>query len=423
MIISAGWICPVTTPPLRRHALVVQDGVIDEIRPLLPSDPEPGETCLIPGLVNAHTHLAYTGLRNLFDHLPFFSWIRKITEVKQSLMTPEDVALSTQLGISECLQNGITSVADMSDLESSAEVLSRSPLRGTFYWEVFGVEKQAAEATWDSLDRQYEHLMEKYSTERLKIGISPHACYTVRPELYRRIADWAMRREVPVSFHVAESKAEEDFISRREGVIADFLRARAADWEILGNSSIAHLHQTGIFETKPLVAHVVQASDQDLDLLHGSGVSIAHCPKSNARFGHGIAPVYKMIQKGIPVALGTDSAASNNRLDLLEEGRFALFQQRSLEQRQVISPQQMLEMMSIEGARALHREDSTGSLERGKFADVVLLRMPARYESPAQVLNHLVYSASSRDVLATFISGKEVRFEPPDVSSIYAKLL
>jgi cytosine/adenosine deaminase-related metal-dependent hydrolase len=412
MIISARWIFPVTSTPLHNHALLVDEDRIREIRPLRESDPDPGEICLLPGFVNAHTHLAYTALRNNFDHLPFFAWIRKITEVKQFL-SHEDVFFSTQLGISECLRHGITTVADMSDLEGSLETLSASPLRGIFYWEVFGVEKDAADRTWADVDDRYERLKDKYSSNRLRIGISPHAPYTVRPSLYRRIAEWAIRRQVPLSFHVSESKAEEDFIGQGKGIIADFLRERAADWTILGRTSIQHLYKTGIFETKPLIAHAVQASNQDLNILRESNVAVAHCPKSNAKFGHGIAPVHTMIEKGIRVAIGTDSAASNNRLDLLEEARFALLQQRSRYQEQILSEQKMLEMMTIDGARALQLDAEIGSLEIGKLADLALIRIPAGYSSADQVLNHLIHTASGSDVLKTFISGKEVRLEAP----------
>ena len=421
MIIPARWIFPVTSVPLHNHAVIVEAGRIREIRPLRISDPDPGEYCLLPGFVNAHTHLAYTGLRNLFDALPFFAWIRKLTEIKLSL-SREDVILSTQLGISECLRNGITTVADMSDLEDSVEVLSAAPLRGIFYWEVFGVEKDAADRTWNDLDRRYDQLETKFSSDRLRIGISPHASYTVRPELYSRIADWAIKRQVPVSFHLSESRAEEDFIREKKGVIADFLRERALDWGMLGSSSIQHVYKTGIFKTKPVIAHAVHASEDDLDILQASGVAVAHCPKSNAKFGHGIAPIQTMTEKGICVAIGTDSAASNNRFDMIEEIRFALFQQRSRYQKHILTEQKMLEMMTIDGARALQMEKDIGSLETGKFADLALVRIPSHYSSADQVLNHLIYSASGSDVLKTFISGKEVRLEPPDLSPIYRKL-
>jgi 5-methylthioadenosine/S-adenosylhomocysteine deaminase len=408
--ITAEWILPVTSPPLRNHVLEIQDGKIKQIRPAAKDEECPPGTCLIPGLINAHTHLAYTALRNLFDDLPFFAWIRKLTEVKYQKMTEEDIAVSTRLGISECLRSGITTVADLSDLEISLRELAKSPLRGIFYWEVFGVEREQADQTWKSLQEIFPRFVSEYSSSRLTIGISPHACYTVRPELYKQIAAWAIDHGIPVSFHLAESREEEEFISRRSGPIHEFLKSRSADWKILGKTSVEHLRETGIYETKPLLAHLVQASDSDLDLLADYGVSIAHCPKSNAKFGHGIAPVISMIDRGLRVGLGTDSAASNNRLDLFEESRFALFQQRIRYASGKINEQQTLEMMTINGARAMNLQHQVGSLEIGKEADLVLLRIPHHYGSPAHILNHVIYNTTTGDVMKTFISGAPVSF-------------
>jgi 5-methylthioadenosine/S-adenosylhomocysteine deaminase len=404
--LTAEWIFPVTSTPLRNHAIEVHNGKIGSIRPLNANEKVTSGTTIIPGLINTHTHLAYTSMRNLFDDLPFFEWIRKLTETKYQKLTEEDIAASTQLGILECLRSGITTVADLSDLEVSLNVLSKSPLRGMFYWEIFGIEKEQADQTWSSLQELYPKLVSNYSSDRLQIGISPHACYTVRPELYQRVATWALREKIPVSFHLAESREEEAFISSRSGPIQKFLEKRAADWKILGRTSIQHLRETGIYETKPLVAHVVQASDSDLDLLASFDVSIAHCPKSNSKFGHGIAPFVSMMERGMRLGLGTDSAASNNRLDLFEESRFALFQQRNRYPESKISSAKMLQLMTIDGARAMNLEDRIGSIEVGKEADLVLIRIPDHYDSADHVLNHLIYNTTTADVIQTVIAGE-----------------
>jgi cytosine/adenosine deaminase-related metal-dependent hydrolase len=411
MIIAADWIFPVTFPPLRHHAIVFENGRIREIRPAVPSDPYVDGACILPGLINTHTHLAYTTLRNLFDDQPFFLWIRKLTTWKYQSMTDADFAAATQEGIAENLQAGITTIADLSDSESSLQVLSRGPLRGIFYWEIFGVEKEQAEKTWENLPGTYAKL-QQYRTDRLRIGVSPHSCYTVRPELYANVAAWTLAEKIPVSFHVAESKLEEEFISSRKGPIAEFLKDRAADWKISESSSIRHLAKTGIFRTKPLVAHAVQASLSDLKILADAGVAISHCPKSNAKFGHGIAPLSQMLDYGIRVGLGTDSAASNNRFDLFEEARFGLLLQR-VTQNFTLSEQKMLELMTIDGARALEMQDSIGSLEPGKFADFVIVSMPSAYKEAQHVLHHLIHNSTPSDVLKTVIGGNIVYQRPP----------
>jgi 5-methylthioadenosine/S-adenosylhomocysteine deaminase len=406
MIIAADWVFPVTSAPLQKHAVVIENQRIREIRPFHASDPYVAGTCILPGLINTHTHLAYTGLRNQFDQEPFFSWIRKLTKTKYEVLTQKDFADGTRLGIDENLRAGITTVADLSDIEASLKVLSESPLRGIFYWEVFGVEKEQAEKTWNTLPGTYHRLKQKYESSKLRIGISPHSCYTVRPELYEKIGKWAVDEKIPLSFHVAESGEEEAFVSSRKGVIAEFLHERAADWNFLGASSISHLEKTGIFLTHPLVAHAVQASNEDLQILADADVPVSYCPKSNAKFGHGIAPVVAMLDKGIRVALGSDSAASNNRFDLFEEARFGLLQQRSREKNHVLSEQQMLEMMTIRGAEALGMETDIGSLESNKLADVIVVKIPTHYQTGSQVLNHLIHNTTASDVMKTVIGGK-----------------
>jgi cytosine/adenosine deaminase-related metal-dependent hydrolase len=422
--VTAEWIFPVTTPPVHGHSIEIHNGIIQKIRPAL-SDEEciPG-SCIIPGLINAHTHLAYTALRNLFDDLSFFPWIRKLTEVKYEKLTEEDIAASTRLGIAECIRGGITTVADLCDFEIALQELSRSPLRGIFYWEVFGVEKQQADETWKSIQENFPKLVSKHSSSRLQIGISPHACFTVRPELYQQIAKWAVDNHVPVSFHAAESREEEVFIGQRSGPIQEFLQKRAADWKILGNTSITHLRETGIFETQPLLAHLVQASDADLDVIKKYGISVVHCPKSNAKFAHGIAPVSSMLHRGIQVCVGTDSAASNNRLDLFEEARFAFLQQRSQQRKPVLTEQQVLEMMTIRGAESLKMEKLIGSLESDKRADLVILKIPPYYSNADQVLRHIIHNVTSEDVVQTFIDGKAAVLNVDDsaVAKIYTKL-
>ena len=407
MIISPDWVFPVSSPPLRQHAIEIREGLIREIRPARNQDALLKNICILPGFVNAHTHLAYTRFRNAFDQLEFFPWIRRLTEAKKNA-TSDEIEQSTRQGIQECLRAGITTVADLSDLEISLRALADSPLRAIYYWEIFGVEKEQAERSQTFLEQNFPAIRSRYESDRLQIGVSPHSCYTVRPELFHWISNWAMRENAPVSFHLAESEAEEEFISRRSGIIHDFLKIRASDWKIDSESSVSHVEKTGIFRTKPLVAHAVQASQKDIEMLAHHAVSIAHCPKSNAKFAHGLAPLPKFIEAGIPVGLGTDSAASNNRLDLLEEARFGLFQQRSANRKTVFSEQQVLEMMTIGGAKAMGLDQQIGSIEIGKKADLIAIKLPEDFSEPSRVLNFLIYNCGIEHVIKTIIDGREI---------------
>jgi cytosine/adenosine deaminase-related metal-dependent hydrolase len=424
IMLGADWIFPVTSPPLQKHALEIESGKIRTIRPLRDSEScQPG-SCLLPGLVNVHTHLAYTSLRNLFDDLSFFPWIRKLTETKYQQLSDVDIEASTYLGIQECLSSGITTVADMSDHEASLRRLSQSPLRGIFYWEIFGVEREAAEQSFANLQRSYPVFHDQYSSDRLQIGVSPHSCYTVRPELFQKVAVYALEKEIPISFHLSESREEEEFIQKRSGPIHDFLQHRASDWKFGARSVVSHLEPTGIFQTRPLLAHLVQVDEEDLAILEKYNISIAHCPKSNSKFAHGIAPLMEFLRRKFRIGLGTDSAASNNRLDLFEEGRFAMYQQRIRTSSLSISEQEILELLTIRGASALNLEDRIGSLESGKAADVIELKIPAFYTEAAQVLRHLVYNAVAADVIRTYIDGIPVMLpdKTEEIKEIYRKL-
>jgi cytosine/adenosine deaminase-related metal-dependent hydrolase len=161
-----------------------------------------------------------------------------------------------------------------------------------------------------------------------------------------------------------------------------------------------------------------------MDILQSHDVSIAHCPKSNAKFGHGIAPVTKFVTRGFRVCLGTDSAASNNRLDLFEEARFALLQQRALEKHPVLSEQHLLEMMTIRGAESLGMQNQIGSLEKGKQADLIAVKMPDYYTRSSQVLYHLIHNTISSDVSRTIIAGKDVNIADvqEEIREFYRKL-
>ncbi len=157
-----------------------------------------------------------------------------------------------------------------------------------------------------------------------------------------------------------------------------------------------------------MLAHAVQVTSDDIRILHKHNVPLAHCPKSNAKFGHGIAPLAHLLKSGLTVGLGTDSAASNNRLDLFEEARFALLQARGAAGRKILDEQKMLEMMTIDGAKAMGLGNEIGSLEPGKKADFIIVRLPFQYSDASQVLNHLIYSSVANDLLASFINGAEV---------------
>ncbi|MEO7507702.1 MAG: amidohydrolase family protein, partial [Pyrinomonadaceae bacterium] len=313
----------------------------------------------------------------------------------------------------EAFRAGVTTVGDAStNGVITARILRESGLRGTVFQESFGPDPRVARERVAQL-RETLSQMREFATPLVTVGASPHAPYSVSAPQLELIAELALADGVPLMMHAGESKDETHFMQRGAGRFADGLRRRAIDWEVAGVSTIAHLERTGILLTKPLLAHCITVSDDDIQMIKGAGARIAHCPKSNAKLGHGTAPLASFTGRGIPVGLGSDSVASNNLCDLFEEGRFALLQSRSREigtdRAGVIDAAVILNIMTLGGARALGMGDQVGSLEPGKQADVAVVSLNGAHQQPVYDPQlALVFASHASDVSMTMIAGEEV---------------
>lgn len=252
--------------------------------------------------------------------------------------------------------------------------------------------------------------MRTRETELVRIGISPHAPYTVSDRLYALATDLARAEGLPIAAHAAESHAEHLLVTRGAGPFADRLRERGIATPPRARSTIALLDELGVLAMQPLLIHCVQLSNEDVSRIAAAGAPVAHCPAANARLGHGIAPVTEMRDAGITVALGTDSMASNNRMDLLEEGRLAHMLQRArLASPDALPAATLLRMTTLDGARALGLDARIGSLERGKDADVCAVALDSASVRPINdPLAALFHSTRASDVLLTIVRGRIV---------------
>ena len=195
-------------------------------------------------------------------------------------------------------------------------------VRGIIYQETeFSADERATDSNFDLLIERFERLSEKVS-ERVSVGISPHATYTVSRGLFEKIADHAINNSVPLAIHAAETKHEDQFLRTGQGFFADHFAKFGVDWDCPRTSPIKFLESTGILAAKPLLVHCVRVDEEDVDIIASTSSTIAHCPKSNAKFGHGYAPLEKFIGANIVVGLGSDSVASNNLCDMIEESRY-----------------------------------------------------------------------------------------------------
>jgi 5-methylthioadenosine/S-adenosylhomocysteine deaminase len=255
-------------------------------------------------------------------------------------------------------------------------------VRGIMFQEVFGPDPSQAEIAMRDLEDRIEKLTLE-QTGLVSLGVSPHAPYTVSDPLYAAAATFANARSLPLAMHIAESEPEYDIVANGTGDFADRWRRRGIPVGPRARSPIALLEQHGALERGPLLIHCVRVDDADIEIMARHRCAVAHCPASNAKFGHGIAPLLPLLAAGIRVGMGSDSVASNNRMDILDEARLAVLIHRAATRKHdAFGVHQALELATIGGARALGLESRVGSLEVGKDADFAGFRIDIPRTTP-----------------------------------------
>ena len=423
----ARWVLPVDAPPIENGEVVVQGGRIMAVRAVQePAQDESdegaisdfGDAVLLPGLVNVHTHLDYTVMRGLLEDIAFFPWIRELT-LRKAVLTWEDWLASATLGAAEAIAGGVTTIGDCTDSGAAAYGAKTLGLRGLIYQEVFGIdERQTVGEIIAELSAKVAVLEAETAESLLRVGISPHAPYTVRAELMRGLAALADTNNYAVCIHAAESRAEAELLRSGTGAIAEMFARRGIAWDAPGVSTVAYLDGLGIVTPRTLLVHGVQVSARDRNIVRERGAAWAHCPKSNAKLGNGVAPLGILAdfrrETGADeprpwgrIGLGSDSVASNNTMDLFEEMRFAVLMQRGARHRiEAMTAREAVHLATMGGAGALNMADEIGSLTPGKRADICVVRLNDLHSLPAyNPYNALVYAARASDVILTMING------------------
>jgi cytosine/adenosine deaminase-related metal-dependent hydrolase len=404
--LAARWVLPVAGPAIRCGAVLLgRDGRIDAVGPdaLVPRPADvPGEAfpdaILLPGLVNTHTHLELTGFD--FGGPPepdFRSWIGRVRAAKETRSTEAFVA-AARLGVADCWAAGVTTIGDTGDSGSVIQALAELGGSGVVYQEVFGPHPAQAEESLAGLRRRVDELG-RFAAGRVRLGVSPHAPYSVSGPLYAGVAAWAKVAGLPIAVHLAESPGESELLLRGSGPFAAAWRQREIPLPTgPGCSPVEWLERHGVLGERTLCIHVVHASDADLVRLARCSSAVAHCPLSNTAHAHGTAPLAGFLAHGVRVGVGTDSALSVGPPDLLAEARAA----RRLA---ALDPDAALALATLGAARALGLDGQIGSLEPGKWGDCVVIRprSPADGGPAEQVLQ-----ARREDVVATFLGGRDV---------------
>jgi cytosine/adenosine deaminase-related metal-dependent hydrolase len=374
-----------------------------------------GEATILPGLVNAHSHLELTAMRGYLEReeVDFSAWLKKLTIARLERMTPDDLYVSAAWGALEAARAGVTCVGDASDAASaSMKAVADVGLRGIIYQEAFGPNPAEARANFEKLREKVSRLR-PFETELVRIGVSPHAPYTVSAPQLELIAEFSLAEKLQLMMHAAESEAETLFMLEGRGPFAEGLARRGIEWRAPGISTIQYLARHGILNTQPLLAHCITVNDADISAISSAGAKIAHCPKSNAKLGHGRAPFMAFIENALSVGFGSDSVASNNTCDILEEARFATLLSRATDGKE--SPEKMLsaeialQTATMGGARALGLEAHTGTLAVGAQADLTVVALASPHQNPLHnPATALIFSSSGRDVLMTMVAGREI---------------
>ena len=345
----------------------------------------------LPGLVNAHTHLGMTLLRGYGDDLPLMVWLQERMWPKEDQLTRDDVYWAALLAIGEMLRGGVTTCGDMYfHMDATAHAVAESGIRASLSRGVqdIGGSGQRGLEEAVSLCREWH----RGADGRITTMLGPHAPFTCSPDFLRKVVSWAERLAVPLHIHVAETETEVGEIAQK-----------------YGTTPLGMLAEHGILDVPVMAAHCVYFNSSDIDLAVAKGVRIVHCPGSNMKLGSGIAPLPEMLAAGLVVGLGTDSAASNNKLDLWEEMRFSSLVHKARQQDATVIPADVaLEMATFGGGGALYM-DKVGKLRQGWAADLVLIDTEGLHWQPlGNLKTSVVYSGQRSDVSLTMVAGRVV---------------
>lgn len=389
---------------LTGHAVAIGDGRITEVLPAEAARRkyQPSETIerpnhvLIPGLVNAHTHAAMTLFRGLADDLPLEQWLReRIWPVEKQWISAEMVRDGTALAIAEMLRGGTTCFSDQYFFpEIVAQTADELNMRAHVGTPIVDFPTAWATDTAEYLGKASELVHDAYADHPLITScFAPHSTAALPDASFLELRVLADQLNLQVQIHLHETQAEIDHALRATG-----------------KRPFERLADLGLVNSSLLAVHAVHMSDAELALMVDRGVAVVHCPKSNLKLASGIAPIAHYLRSGLQVAIGTDSAASNNTLDMLSELRSAaLIAKAAAGDAAAVPAAQALSMATIDGARALGLGDQTGSIEAGKWADLACVDLAPLHSQPVyDPLSQLVYTARTDQVSDTWVAGRHL---------------
>jgi len=421
MLLVARYVIPVSAPPLENGAVLIRDGKIVEVgsanklKTQFPEDTvkDFGLAALMPGFVDAHTHLEYSAMRGLINDAPYAAWKLHIAD-KEKLFTAEDWDDSALLGSLEAVRFGITTIADITSTGASFKAAQQVGLRGIFYREVGSMDRLKVDEELENAFLDIAEWRQKASSKQ-KIGIAPAPLFTCHPKIFEGVANYAMDG-TRVAMHLAGSIEEYEFIRYGSSPFSvhsvEQERGYGIDvppWLATGVSPVRYILNWGVLNVPNLLAiHCVQVDDDDIEILAEHQVSIAVCPRCNAQLGMGVAPITKFRKAGITLGLGTDSPAATDSTDPFAEMRTGLLLQRATGSRSnFLKAKEMLEIATLGSAKALGIEEEVGSLEAGKKADIIAVDLSRSSQAPTHDPGQAVlFTAHPGSIMMTMVEGE-----------------
>ncbi len=347
---------------------------------------------LMPGLVNTHTHLSMSLLRGLADDLPLDTWLNDHIWPVEANLNGEYCYAGALLACIEMIKSGTTTFNDMYFfMDDVAKAVDEAGLRGMLCHGMIDLgDEEKRKAEFKETTRIIEKCHDT-ANGRIKVAFGPHAPYTCSEELLRGVREKADKMGLKIHIHVSETEFE----------VQQVIEAH-------GSRPFEYLNEIGFLGGDVLAAHAVWLSDNEIEIIKEKGVNLSHNPASNMKLASGISPVSKLVDNGVNVSLGTDGAASNNNLDMIEEMKLAaLLQKVNTMDSTALPAEKVFEMATIDGARALGLQEEIGTIEVGKKADLVLLDMKAPHLTPFRhPMSHLVYAAKGSDVDTVICNGE-----------------
>ena len=402
IIFSAPFVWCCKNKFLKDAFVIVEKNTIVDVRTSLNPDEKSNlkiisfpNTIILPGFVNAHTHLNLSILKGKIKPTRNITkWFKKLILLRQSMST-YDFNSSYEIGVKESIQDGTTTVADITDMGTAYSIMKKYGLRAVLFYEILGMKE---DFYLPRLSEKIQILEGFPEDELIKPGLSPHSPYTVSPELFHLCKEIASKYNLNLHIHLSETVDEVKFTKFGKGRIFNFLKETDfinSDYVPPRISPTKYLREIGMFDKPLVLAHCNYLDEEDMEIIKASGSSVVFCPSSHSFFKHKNHPFKKLISLGINVALGTDSLSSNSTLSILDELKFLMKHYPD------IDIEELLEMATINGAKALELENKIGTIEPNKCADLIAINIGNKSTNPLRA----IFNKDSK-VIATIVNGK-----------------